>query len=507
MIVSTVSTALVLTVAASFFMGDQRFSRLWFAAGWAFSVLGLVGWRWVTVAAYAALRQAVVPARKVLIVGANPVGREIARDLARGSRVVGYVDNGSDLDEDVALVGPIASLERLVQLHGIDEIVVALPPNRREQLGRIIARGFGRPVQVKFAAELGELLPERFELHRHGGRSYIGFAPVAPVSWLKRAFDLRVRRTGAARALTVHARHRARDQAGLAGAGLLRPGAGRQGRRALPDVEVPPFFHCLTAELAVWEGRTADAATAVDHGRLVATSPDLAKYRTQLCAMGLRAEADRAQLAAARDAGAVVDDARRRAARLLAEARSSAREAVVGTPDAEAWTAVAEAEYGRVEARAEPELWLAAADAWDRLDRPYPTAYCRWRYAEALLSGGPPATDPLTPARAAYRVASRLGARPLQGELELLAQRARLNLVEPGSARSPGAYDGLGLSPREREVLGLLACGYTNRQIASQLTISVKTASVHVSHILSKLGVAHRIEAAAIAQRLQPLGG
>jgi exopolysaccharide biosynthesis polyprenyl glycosylphosphotransferase len=43
---------------------------------------------------------------------------------------------------------------------------------------------------VKFAADLGELLPERFELHQHGGRSYIGFAPVAPVSWLKRAFDL-----------------------------------------------------------------------------------------------------------------------------------------------------------------------------------------------------------------------------------------------------------------------------------------------------------------------------
>src|ERR671919_322239 len=76
--VSTVSTALVFTVAASFFMGDQRFSRLWFAAGWAFSVVGLVGWRWLAVGAYAALRQAVVPARKVLIVGANPVGREIA---------------------------------------------------------------------------------------------------------------------------------------------------------------------------------------------------------------------------------------------------------------------------------------------------------------------------------------------------------------------------------------------------------------------------------------------
>jgi exopolysaccharide biosynthesis polyprenyl glycosylphosphotransferase len=104
--------------------------------------------------------------------------------------VIGYVDNGTDPDADVSLVGPIASLERLVQQYGVDEIVVALPPNRREQLGRIIARGFGRPIQVKFAAELGDLLPERFELHRHGGRSYIGFAPAAPVSWLKRAFDL-----------------------------------------------------------------------------------------------------------------------------------------------------------------------------------------------------------------------------------------------------------------------------------------------------------------------------
>ena len=194
MVVSTVSTALVLTVAISFFLGDQRFSRLWFAAGWAFSVIGLVGWRWLAVHLYASVRDSVVPARKVLIVGANPVGQELARELSGQCQIVGYVDNGSDLDpaaaRDVSLVGPIASLDRLVQQYGVDEIIVALPANRREQLGRIVARGFGRPVQVKFAADLGEPLPERFELHRYGGRSFIGFAPVAPVSWLKRAFDL-----------------------------------------------------------------------------------------------------------------------------------------------------------------------------------------------------------------------------------------------------------------------------------------------------------------------------
>lgn len=191
MIVSTISTALALTVTAAFFLGDHRFSRLWFTVGWGLSVLGLVGWRWLAVSTYASLRAAVVPARKVLIVGANPVGRDLARDLAGSSEVVGYVDNGSDLDEPISLVGPIASLERLVHQYGVDEIVVALPPSRREQLGRLIAKGFGRPVQIKFATgDISELLPERFELTRHAGRSFIEFAPVAPVSWLKRAFDL-----------------------------------------------------------------------------------------------------------------------------------------------------------------------------------------------------------------------------------------------------------------------------------------------------------------------------
>jgi DNA-binding NarL/FixJ family response regulator len=62
--------------------------------------------------------------------------------------------------------------------------------------------------------------------------------------------------------------------------------------------------------------------------------------------------------------------------------------------------------------------------------------------------------------------------------------------------------DGLGLTPREREVLEHIALGQTNRQIADDLFISVKTAGVHVSHILEKLGVATRGEAAAVARRL-----
>ena len=110
------------------------------------------------------------------------------------------------------------------------------------------------------------------------------------------------------------------------------------------------------------------------------------------------------------------------------------------------------------------------------------------------------------PLREAHTVATRMGAVPLVRELELLAQRARLDLAPPGSepsGRKKGLEDPLGLTPREAEVLTLVARGYTNREIADELVISVKTASVHVSHILGKLAVPNRFEAAAVAHRVR----
>ena len=64
------------------------------------------------------------------------------------------------------------------------------------------------------------------------------------------------------------------------------------------------------------------------------------------------------------------------------------------------------------------------------------------------------------------------------------------------------SVDRLGLTPREAEVLALVAVGHTNRRIGEDLYISEKTASVHVSNLLRKLGVTSRVDAAAIAQRL-----
>jgi exopolysaccharide biosynthesis polyprenyl glycosylphosphotransferase len=191
-IMSSVSTALVLGVAVSYLLGDQAFSRLWFATGWLLAVVSVVAWRSVAHRLYATARDALVPANRVLIVGANRLGQELACELKDHYQVVGYVDNGTDLDArpELPLLGPIAQLETIVHAYGVNELIIALPANRREQVSRLIERGFHRPVTIKFLPELSELLPQKFAVHEFGGRRYIGFEPMASVSWIKRAMDL-----------------------------------------------------------------------------------------------------------------------------------------------------------------------------------------------------------------------------------------------------------------------------------------------------------------------------
>jgi DNA-binding NarL/FixJ family response regulator len=81
----------------------------------------------------------------------------------------------------------------------------------------------------------------------------------------------------------------------------------------------------------------------------------------------------------------------------------------------------------------------------------------------------------------------------LRAALADLGRRARL-----GTTRAVAGSPLSVLTSREREVLRALAGGRSNREIASELFISDKTASVHVSNILAKLGAASRTEAAAI---------
>jgi exopolysaccharide biosynthesis polyprenyl glycosylphosphotransferase len=191
-IVSTVSTALVVGISFSYFLNDPVYSRLWFAVSWSFAVLGLAIWRTLAHNLDAAICKRLAPSTRVLVVGANSRGVEIADELAGRCHVVGYVDNGSEVERSrgIHLLGPIAQLEELVSTLAVDEVIIALPIDRREQVSRILARGFTRQVMVKLAPDVGVPLPSRFEVERFGGRPYIGFAAAARVSWLKRALDL-----------------------------------------------------------------------------------------------------------------------------------------------------------------------------------------------------------------------------------------------------------------------------------------------------------------------------
>jgi DNA-binding NarL/FixJ family response regulator/tetratricopeptide (TPR) repeat protein len=266
------------------------------------------------------------------------------------------------------------------------------------------------------------------------------------------------------------------------------------------------LYDAYRAELALWERRWADAAQAIDDGLTQARSGEAAQIRVQLCAKGLRAQAELAALARARRDDAALRAHLDRARDLLALARRAAADAAPITPNATAWHLQAHAEHTRTSGAAAQE-WADAAAAWDRLERPPLAAYCRWRQAEALIAAGASRAEASVPLRDAHAVAARIGARPLAAELELLTQRARLDLAPPVAGPPSGKRaleEALGLTPREADVLALIARGYTNREIASNLVISVKTAGVHVSHILRKLDATNRLEAAAVAHRLTP---
>jgi DNA-binding CsgD family transcriptional regulator len=146
-------------------------------------------------------------------------------------------------------------------------------------------------------------------------------------------------------------------------------------------------------------------------------------------------------------------------------------------------------------------VWDAAAAAWAALGWPYPHAVALAEAARAALAGldREAAGQRL---RQAAPLAGQLGTQPLAADISSLARRAGVSLGGGGSTGTgagAGEPDRLGLTDREFEVLRLVAAGRTNREIAAELFISAKTASVHVSNILAKLGAATRGEAAAIA--------
>ena len=258
----------------------------------------------------------------------------------------------------------------------------------------------------------------------------------------------------------------------------------------------------LTAELRRREGDLDGARAAIDRGldRMEFCTDDAARV-SAVAAAGVTVEADAAQRA--RDLGDT--DAEADALRRVDDLLSRVAAAAIRTRPIEcALLLSARAEAGRAGGRPDPAAFARAAGAWADLGRPEPAATMRWRQAEALIAAGD--RDAATEAAsAADEIAIRLGAAWLRGEVEGLAARARLAIEvdAPEEAVEPAEEDddGFGLTSRERQVLALVAEGATNREIGAQLFMAEKTASVHVSRILSKLNVRSRTEAAAVAHR------
>ncbi|MGW0820820.1 helix-turn-helix transcriptional regulator [Streptomyces sp. NPDC002845] len=259
-----------------------------------------------------------------------------------------------------------------------------------------------------------------------------------------------------------------------------------------------PMAHAALG-IAAAEGRLLDARAELVSALEPGFPPGTQRYAWPLLLAAATAEADALGLPIAEPGRAEALD------RIF----TAVRKLTTGAPIWRAYDVWVHAELQRAEGVLTPRTWSEIATAFERLERPYDLARVRYRLAEALLTHGGGADDRYRATellRLAAAVADHLGARPLAEGIALLAQRARLTLArgpEPSALTPADPAAALGLTSRERDVLRLVAAGRSNRQIAEELFISPKTASVHVSNILGKLGVSGRGEAAAVAHRLR----
>jgi len=252
-----------------------------------------------------------------------------------------------------------------------------------------------------------------------------------------------------------------------------------------------------TAEVHLAE-RDWEEALAVSQRALTPPSGAEVRWPVQLTWLLTLATVERTLDAVARqddiDAVSVRED-------LLARIGAAAALPAARGPIASLYLQASRATVTRL-AGADPDAFAGAAAAADALGDPWMAAQLRAHEADGAAATGA-AARAVDALRAAHATASALGARPLLDDIDALARRTRIS-VEAAAVPTLAEHDisRLGLTPREVEVLGLVAAGRTNREIGTELFVSEKTASVHVSNILRKLGVTTRVEAAAVAQRL-----
>ena len=266
------------------------------------------------------------------------------------------------------------------------------------------------------------------------------------------------------------------------------------------------------ALLSIARGQPRDAIDSVRESLARSAEPERDVHLRVSDQLAIRAAADLAEVARPLGDAAALDSAlaigREFDGRLDRHAELVHALPGGGDPHLALDLALAKAELSRLLGRSNPVAWAAAADAADVLAHAHEAAYSRFREAEALLLSRGSRSAAEAAAVAAHTAARRLGAAPLQREIERLATRSRLDLeTRPVVAKAEASQPARRGSPfrltsREHDVLERVTQGRTNREIATELFISEKTASVHVSNIKSKLGANGRAEIAAIAVRL-----
>jgi ATP/maltotriose-dependent transcriptional regulator MalT len=252
-------------------------------------------------------------------------------------------------------------------------------------------------------------------------------------------------------------------------------------------VEDAPWHSGVTEGLAaclLFEGNLAAARRVVDDG--IRWVQDHIRYGSSVVLVGLAVEV------AAADRGLAQSSARTQ--RLLDRLDAQMRAHSGVAPLIAARVASARATAARVLGGDELARWSDAVERWEALSMLPGLAAAYVGRARARLDVGDRA-GAAEDLRRARGLTDQIGASLRRDEIDSLASRAGLRLGERAATRD----DDL-LTRREREVLGLLVAGCTNRQIAERLFIAEKTASVHVSNILAKLGVPNRGQAVAAAQ-------
>jgi DNA-binding CsgD family transcriptional regulator/tetratricopeptide (TPR) repeat protein len=330
---------------------------------------------------------------------------------------------------------------------------------------------------------------------------------------------------------------------------------------AVETVQDPQFAvpaQQTAAAYALWQEDLTDARRAAERGWQKVSDTEDWLLMARMASTCLEVDATIAADAHRRRDFATLAAARERSLPIVLQAEAVVKDCGVSARfgsrrQADLAIRVARAFRARVEGHDDPATWTQLAADWAELGDPYEAARAHWREAEALLDrsrGRSTRTVAREPLIAAAEGAYALGAWPLLRAVAEISRRAMLSLpreieaaldgrldplaapsrslggrtsaaarsAAPAPAAAPRLESGVGadfaasaiqqvqhdfgLSKRELEVLALIAEGLSNPEIGRQLYITRKTVAVHVSNILTKLGVSGRVEAAAVAIRL-----